>query len=327
VRAVTLDGIRNVFVLDPTAHTVRVFSPNGKFLAATGRAGRGPGDFADPLALAHDGKETLYVVDRYNGISVFGSRYGKLVYRSRFGAELSPTAACVLGDSLVVAGRHNDRLLHIVSANGNVTRSFAVPFHADSNPLLREVANSGNLVVTCDPARQLLFLAETSGDRVRAYSRKGDLVWEQTLPEFHGSRVVLDRTRPGGFAVILPRFQNETMLPLGTDLLLVQAHHQVRRRAVSREGLPTTTSVDSGIVTYALSARTGRVLTRAYQGPFLASTVAGVTVGYDDEPYPHVILLKATEVKDRSRDSVPVTPTMAFPSHHSVNSPPTARAK
>lgn len=52
IRSVIADAEGNVYVADNLAHTVRVFTPDGRHLRNIGRQGAGPGEFGDLYALA-----------------------------------------------------------------------------------------------------------------------------------------------------------------------------------------------------------------------------------------------------------------------------------
>jgi hypothetical protein len=55
------------------------------------------------------------VFDRVNGIVVFETRDGAMTHLRSFGAEFQPTGACVFGDTLVVPGWRENKILHVFS--------------------------------------------------------------------------------------------------------------------------------------------------------------------------------------------------------------------
>lgn len=298
IRGVAVDGQGDIYVLDASDHSVRRFGPTGQYIAKAGRSGHGPGDLAHPYSLWHDGAHTLYVVDDLNGINVFDTRNGGMVYRTRFAEERWPRSVCEVGGQFVVAGFHRGHILHVMDAARRIVKSFGDPFRADTSELVRAIANSGAVVLTCDEVSQRMYVSQGSHGRVRAYDGSGTLLWETELPGFRGSRVFREPT--GAVTTVFPRHLTESIRPVGTEYVVVQAHHKERRPQSRRGGaIRRTIQEDRGVLTYVLSARDGRVITRQYAGPFLMAGAGGNAVGYDDEPYPRVYSLRVSEVAGR----------------------------
>lgn len=291
IRSVAMDKAGNVYVLDAGSQAVRSFSQTGRHIGTGGRSGRGPGDFTDPVMIAHDGMSLLYVADSYAGVSIFDTEDGKITYRTRFAAELRPTAICLLRGDLIVAAFHNNRVLHVFGKDGSFKRSMGDYFHTTGSEGLKAISNTGELAVGCDESTGIAMVAQRAGNVLIAYDLNGRVAWRDTLPEFLGSKVLEDRKRPGSFITVFGKFEIETILSVTPNLLVVQAHHQDRKRARSPSGTPTTTAIDHGIVTYVLAKESGRVLSRAYGLPFLGSTGNGVTVAYDDDPFPRAFVM------------------------------------
>jgi hypothetical protein len=81
----------------------------------------------------------------------------------------------------------------------------------------------------------------------------------------------------------------ESVLPLGSDLLFVQA--KVIRRVKSAQVNPhggRGTEEDAGVVTYVLSARTGQLLTRAPGAPLIGTATGTLAVSLQQDPFPRV---------------------------------------
>jgi sugar lactone lactonase YvrE len=296
ITGVAMDGAGNVYVLDGIDHSVRAFSPTGTHLGSAGRPGRGPGDLNQPLSLWHDGVAKLYVVDRNEGISVFDTRDGSPRYSHRFGAELRPTAMCVLDRAILVAALRDGGVLHELSSGHVIRRSMGELFRRDTHPEIQATFDREQLVMTCDAERGRIFVAEGHHQLVRAYDGGGRVLWQTSLPDYSGYRVAPDRRLPNAVAVFWGEFTTRTLMLVEPDLLVIQAHHQTRRRDPSRSGALTPT--DHGIVTYVLSASTGAVLTRQYGVPFfLAATNGNEVAAYHDEPFPRVFLARVTAAR------------------------------
>ena len=289
ILGVALDNNRNIYVLDGSDHSIRIFSPTGDFIGSAGRPGRGPGDLRDPLMLWHDGATSVYVVDRYEGISRFDRDGARLIYRTRFGSELRPSAVCGLGDDLVVAGYRDGHILHLLSRTGALKRSLGDRFRTDSIPGIQEVHDGAELVLTCDAERQRIYVAEGAQAIVRAYQPDGRLAWQTELPEYDGYSVRINRN-PVGIAVMGGSFRTRTAMRLGPDLLVVQARRETMRRDPTRGGAVTIT--EGGIVTYVLSASSGRVLTRQTTAPLYSAERGGIVAGLMLEPFPRVFLAR-----------------------------------
>jgi hypothetical protein len=188
---VAMDSLHNVYVLDGTDHSVRAFSSTGRHLGSAGRPGRGPGDIADPFRLWHDGATTLYVIDDRDGISVFDTRDGKPTYSDRFGADLKPKAMCAMGGQLIVGANQGEHILHVLSPEHKVVRSFGDLFRRDANKWIQAQYNREGMVMTCDEERGRIFVAESNQETIRAYDPSGRLLWQGVLPGYSGYRVLV----------------------------------------------------------------------------------------------------------------------------------------
>lgn len=116
------DGAANVYILDKAAASIRMFDHSGKFVRTVSRAGSGPGELAEPVAMIHDGKTSLYVVDRVNGLQV----------RKTDGADSDPRSirlpflsrdVCLIEDRLFVFGLFQKRIIHEFTLDGRLSKS------------------------------------------------------------------------------------------------------------------------------------------------------------------------------------------------------------
>lgn len=294
IRGVAVDGQGDIYVLDASDHSIRRFAPSGVHVVNAGRSGRGPGDLAEAFWLWHDGEHTLFVVDWVNGINEFDTRGRELRFRRRFAEAGGLWAACKLRGALIGAGFKDGRTLHALSPNGEITRSFGEPFQADTDLAVLRQAHMGPMVVACDDAMGRLYVSSAAHGRVRAYDTTGQLVWDADLPGFLGARTLRDAR--GAVVTLFPKHLIETIRPVGRAYIVVQAHHkELRRRPGSVRGdRPRGVEEDFGVLTWVLSARDGRVLTRQYGGPFLMAGTDSAVVGYDDFPFPRVFVLQVS---------------------------------
>jgi hypothetical protein len=70
-----------IYVLDFHAKAIRVFAPNGDYMATIGRRGEGPGEFRQPLGLLRAPNGELWVRDRGAGSVIVVSKDGHEVRR------------------------------------------------------------------------------------------------------------------------------------------------------------------------------------------------------------------------------------------------------
>jgi hypothetical protein len=70
VRAMALDGEKNIYVVDMGNYRIQKFDSQGRYLQTIGRKGQGPGEFRMPLGICFDAQNNMYVRE-YKKIQVF----------------------------------------------------------------------------------------------------------------------------------------------------------------------------------------------------------------------------------------------------------------
>ncbi|HVG43884.1 MAG TPA: hypothetical protein VM890_04110 [Longimicrobium sp.] len=112
IAARVTEGGRHVAVLDFAPPYVKVFDSRGRFVRAFLRAGGGPGEALNPVALAASGDTALFVADAAGRLMVFGMdgrlRHQAAVPRMRV---LAATAGCA-GDWVVYGPRYGSNAQH-----------------------------------------------------------------------------------------------------------------------------------------------------------------------------------------------------------------------
>ncbi len=85
IRDVTFTPEGNVVILDGQKLSVKLFSKEGEFLAANGRAGEAPGEFQNPQGLASLGLNGIAVTDPFSSeIEIFDNNLNHLTTYSNF---------------------------------------------------------------------------------------------------------------------------------------------------------------------------------------------------------------------------------------------------
>lgn len=189
VQSVAIDGDGRIYVLDVSDNSIRIFDSRGRFVDKVGRAGRGPGDFANPWGLVHDGRRGLFVADQVSGIAHFetsaiGAKFSRVLGRS-----LLPRTACLVGDTMVVGGVSDEKLLHVLDREGDPLRSFGESFRSDTVAALREMANREPVMAACDSPRRRIVVAQHRGPLVRAYDMDGRQLWPVQLSDYEGAEL------------------------------------------------------------------------------------------------------------------------------------------
>lgn len=121
--SLAIDADNNFYVLDihPQQPFLRVFDPSGRFLRQIGRLGSGPGEYRAPISFGLLG-DTVWIVDRVNGISFFQRRDGGIIDQVRIPPDGSGPPTLV---PISVLG--TDAFLALVPAGPNLRESGVGP--------------------------------------------------------------------------------------------------------------------------------------------------------------------------------------------------------
>ncbi|MEX2531067.1 MAG: hypothetical protein WD960_09875 [Gemmatimonadota bacterium] len=295
------DGDGNVYLLDPRAHLVRAFSPEGTFLWAFGRSGRGPGEFSALEAIEHDGETTLYVLDRVSGLMRFrttpqGMQFEGAVNLAADGIE--GTDFCFLGDRIYVYGLSSEiergtahtHVVHELTREGERLRSFGELFGEPAgHPVQRALSGWGR--IACSRSSRTLLVASQRTSELRAHRPEdGGLLWSDTLPDFVDVWMNLDPPGfpPGAFSLgEAPggSDRNVAFHPLGPDdtWILVQS----RRQAT---GDPPSETVSSRFI----DVTVGVCPTRSQDLPLILAISGRLAVAVEERRFPRVHLIEVS---------------------------------
>jgi outer membrane protein assembly factor BamB len=284
---IVLGGDGTLYVNDYSQANLRAFDARGKHLRTFGRRGRGPGEFSNPLILLHDGDSTLYAVQGMYGITELTAKADRMSYRRTFGVGTKWSSLCLLGDSLLAAGWVGERVMHVLDRDGKPIRSFGEAWNTDTSKVLRDWANgmdAGEL--TCDGAAGRIYLMSRAGGVARAYDVGGTLLWQVTLPDFRYSWHT--RQSDGSLAVIYGEDVSSVLMPIEGERLLLQ----VSRRSFNTGSRPNrnpgvrVTLPELGVTSYVLDARSGRILSKSVDAPWLGRLYGNHAWLVETDPYP-----------------------------------------
>jgi hypothetical protein len=189
IKDVALLPSGQVVVLDDRQSELRLFDAAGRPTQRLGRAGRGPGEFFNPLSVAVDPEGRIYVADLAHAIQVFGPGPEGYRYLRTIQIEIAANAMCFLDTLLVVQGAHfgQDTILHVYDRTGRVLRSFGTLYRSP-NRMLNYQFGAGR--IACDPQRELVLYAPGGViGEVRAYRTDGTLVWRTAMTGYRVNRI------------------------------------------------------------------------------------------------------------------------------------------
>lgn len=279
-------GRGGVVILEKSDNTLRLFDQSGRFLSMTGRSGRGPGDMANPTGLFVRDTNSIIVADNVNGLLSFQVSGGQLRFGRVLTQEVRPTAVCGLRANLVVAAFTDAGSLHLLDREGRKLSSFAPGFSRDTNPAVRRLESSQPVLLACDAASDIIFVARYEGADVAAFRRSGELLWSLRLPDYKGNFYFQDRrgALTTGFGEDFTRFVEV----VGSDLLLVQVE---RIRRVRETGGVRRMHFESALVRSFLVRRSdGVIVGVATNLPTLMSLSDDFAVSMKRDPYPTISL-------------------------------------
>lgn len=282
IEGVAVDDVRGViFLVDRLNSRLSAFSRGGRFIAATGRTGSGPGEFRSAGALAAQGS-AVHVLDHLNvRISTFVLRSDSLTWISDTRVPFNARDLCVLNGQMFLLGYHQGRMVHRFDLrSGRVAASFGRPFR-EGDATMAALTALG--LIHCDVASQSVYVTAYSTPTVRRYSRTGQLLWETAIPGITTS--VVTRT-PAGVRYSAPRGGKSeivvslTVVPGGR--LLVQFGEEWR-------GMGNLEDVVD-VKTVLFDIRNGAVVGTLDNAPRIDFARGRYAYSHANDPFPRVIV-------------------------------------
>ncbi|CAN5867053.1 hypothetical protein BH23GEM3_BH23GEM3_15150 [soil metagenome] len=130
------DGRGVLFIADRMNSRLSAFTRGGQFIAATGRAGSGPGEFRHAGAVASGGSN-VYVLDRRNlRISTYVLRGDSFSLTAETRLPFDVADMCLLNGQVFLLGYQQGRMIHQFDlGSGRVIASFGRPFR-EGDPVM-----------------------------------------------------------------------------------------------------------------------------------------------------------------------------------------------
>jgi hypothetical protein len=176
-----------LYVMDVREKRLTVIAPGAGPRRVLGRAGHGPGEFIDPVALAEDGG-TLYVLDRgTQRLETYRTGPNGVSHAGSLALDFVPEDLCATGSRVFILGPRGGYLLHEISArDGRVLRSLARE-PASMDPMLSAFHGAG--FVECGPGDELTVLPLLRPMLSRYSARTGRILGQIRIPGYRATRV------------------------------------------------------------------------------------------------------------------------------------------
>lgn len=177
-----VSGDGDILILDGRASQVRVYDGAGDYRFSVGGAGRGPGEFVDPLSMALAPDGALLVGDATQQVHRFEPEDDGYTFDRAIPIGIDVSHHCVLGEELVVQGSGASRpeLVHRYSMDGEHLGSFGRFYDAGGS--LAEI-HYAEALVACSSEEDRIYLASQALPYLRAYTAAGQPEWEVELAD------------------------------------------------------------------------------------------------------------------------------------------------
>lgn len=285
---VKVDGGDNMYVLDSQFSEVRVYSAEGTFLYAIGRAGQGPDEFAAPRFLDVSPSGRVIVADRHYGIKIFertGDTHGLV---ATVPLSFEPMGICVEHDILHVQGSRAEDLSAIFrfSLSGDSLGSFGASYESSSESL-RQYLTIGQIVCMHRPANVMYFPQFLPA--IYGYSYEGDMQWVARITEYESFDIVEEQSgNSGQSSVSMNAFDNAYDLIIGA-VPLPGRHVIVQIASITPESMRSEKGERySEVRTYLMSALTGEAIFVTDTMPRVYAVTANRMYTVRTHPFPQI---------------------------------------
>jgi len=168
-RGIAMDAQGNIYIADFRNSRIQKFDRLGKFVAAWGEGGQGPGQFKDPCGVAVDAKGQVYVADTFNNrIQVFDGN-GKYILHFE-GGFYAPRGIAVDGRGGIWVADSGNGLVKLFSAKGEQLKVIGKRGQGEGE-------FNGPNSVAIDPKGKV-YVADTGNKRVQILDKEGNYMSE-----------------------------------------------------------------------------------------------------------------------------------------------------
>lgn len=287
---VVVDASGNTFVLDAQTVDVRWFGPDGRWRGSAGGAGSGPGQLRGPQHLASSRTGEVLVLDPLNRrIATYRTGDTGLEHVSDV-PSMPAIDFCAMGDALYLVRIATDSVVTILDRNGRITGAWGAlilpePGHnLPPDEMRLEMDNQARIL--CDAGTETVTLLYERLPVVRRYDRRGELLWEAGIEDYHQVQDV--------------RTPDESEWMIAPDPATGTAHSG-RAITTGPEGTLIVTlyegSAEGGrFDARVLNAADGSELRRAESPMIIVSATVSGTIGYVNAPVPSVLRYAASAI-------------------------------
>ncbi len=282
VQDVAVDSRGTVYVLDSRYNAVRIYDAQGAYVRSIKHGARLEELFFVPRAVAVDPSDVLYVLDSGSDrISMFGpSDSAGVTFAGSFSIRFRAWDMCILGSRLFIVGLHEGAVIHELTRDGDLLRSFGEP-QEGYNPILGELLASG--LLHCANAENKVFLLPRFFGTVRAYSHDGVLEWSTPLPGIVGLKI---EEEGGGFGFLPPE---DGRFHAGGSVFVTEGQWVVVQHGVNTKGMTERGRYEE-VETHLLSLASGQVVGRQADLPLIRTVRSRRAYGVDNVSIPKVTI-------------------------------------
>lgn len=171
-----------VVILDRDSRSLSLYSNAGQLLDRSGRAGGGPGEFTDPVAVDVTARGEVLVFDEGGRISTFSAEGDSLRFIGSVELDAQVYDGCSMHDHLYVHGARPDThdAILVYSQQGDFQFSFGEVYRTRSLLIHRQLSRGW---LACVPGSDLVVFAPRLLPEVHVFEPTGRLSW---WSEFHG---------------------------------------------------------------------------------------------------------------------------------------------
>ena len=279
----------DVFVLDAKNFLVRRYSPLGEPHGQIGREGDGPDEFRWPASIAFDGEGHLVVLSlAHQNLARFGIDPDAMWFLDAPRLPFPARDICFLGSRTYILAVHEGHLVHEVSKEGELIRSFGEPLPypvsfpvAPDDPLseiLRDYSAMGHLL--CHEPTGSVLVIPYNLPNLRAWSADGALRWETVLHDYSQTQIV---RRGNRFSMGV---DPETGVATATISLFGIDAQWVGLQTV--EGSASLAPSEAPIQSFVVDIEDGSMRWVHGNLPRIKEYRAGVAYAWEESPFPRV---------------------------------------